>query len=259
MLTRAIQFINRLSIVQSFRESRIIAGASTGFMFGLGGILKVPLKDYLGGYGPFATVITIGILDFIRRMYNNFKSSVPDQAAEELKREFKVLTTRKITAKLQSNHAKAQQYLHYFELSDNEIIQLTRWNNDEAADVQSILDKLYKQVNFEWEKYPVCATVAMLEMFIFVSEIMLLQVYANPDLFSYSNGMTAANTVLSALLLLGICHSFATFFELKNSYDHPASERMVNVLFKSFDEFEVENVIKRDIASSEVTLDRFSV
>src|SRR5690348_2768340 len=75
MLTKLKKFYSRSHLGQAYRFSRAMAGGIGGIFFTLGTIYKVPLKNFLAGYGPALTTLILSTISFIFKAKENYKVS----------------------------------------------------------------------------------------------------------------------------------------------------------------------------------------
>ena len=63
-------------------------------------------------------------------------------------------------------------------------------------------------LSFDLTSHPASLALAIMTAAAHFMECLLLQVYANPDIFDYDHGITLANFTLSAIALVAIIQAY---------------------------------------------------
>ncbi|GEM_PF-3929377 len=235
MFSRLKSVLERLNIGSAFRGSRQIAGGIGGTFFALGGIFKVPLNQFLGGYGSAAVTAAASLVNMGYQLFNNYQSSDLDYPGNALNSGTTKLSTEMIIARFRHDQEKARDFLRAHHVTEANIVRLENWSADAEEDIQDILKQLYNDVHTDYEKYPISLVLAVMTAASHYIECMLIQVYADAKTFDYGDRITPANVMLWLVTLLAAYNALHTLVDVKRSYEQPSAAKLCNTLFSAFD------------------------
>lgn len=246
MLTRLQNALKRLDIFSAYEHSRQIAGATGGSFFTLGGICKVPLQQFLRGYGAAGITFTASLVSMGYNLFENFRASDADHPARVINADKLRFSTELIMRHLHQDHAKTLDFLRTHQISEVNITRFEQWDNDHDINIQDIFNSLYTELHFDITKYPVSLIYALLNTAAHFIECLLIQVYVDKNIFDYGDHPTPANVLLSLLMLTALCSGLMTFFKTKHSYENPPAEKLCHVLFKAYEAHAVTREAQND-------------
>ncbi len=255
-ISRIAVGISRLSVVKSFREARKIAGPSGGTFFALKDIFQVPLENFLWGYGASIVTASISTISMGYYMYENYQESDPDHIGHVIKENETRLTTSMIIEKLKQDEIKAIDFLRQHHISANDIIRFQHGNVEMEKGLYDTLKQLYADIQIDYDKYPVSLLYAITMAGSHFIEVMLVQVYVDMDMFDYGLQPTAANVLLTSIMLLALYNGIQKFLDVKNAYENPSAVKLCDVLFKAYDRHVVSQMMRYEdeLASDENSL-----
>ncbi len=239
MFARFKKLYLRFEPGKAHRFSRGIAGGLAGSLFALGGICKVPLKNFLFGYGPALTSLVLSITAFAFRLKGNYQNSDPDSQAALLNKAERQISTQLIIDKLQFDFNKTKHFLKDLNINKKDIKRLKAWESESEDNLQDVLTHVFNALECDLRKYPACLALAIMVSAAHFMECLLLQVYVNPDIFDYTQGATPANVGLSVIMLLAIIHGVLEFIDVKKSFEHPSLATMSNTIFKAYNKYQI--------------------
>lgn len=239
MFTRLKNLYLRLEPGNAYRFSRGVAGGIAGSFFTLGGICKVPLKNFLFGYGSALTTAVLSIVIFAFKAKANYQNSSPDSQSALLNAAESQISTKLIVDQLQLDFHKTKVFLKEFNISKKDIKRLKNWEIESEDNLQDVLTRLFNALEFDIRKYPAAAVLGIMISAAHFMECLELQVYVNPDIFDYTNGATPANIGLSLIARLAITQGILEFIDVKKSFEHPSLATMSNTIFKAYDKYQI--------------------
>lgn len=255
MLSRLKDFYARTKLGRSFRFSRQIAGGMAGTFFTLGGICKVPLQNFLFGYGAAATTAIVANIFFGLKASEHYQSSDPHSPSNAAKKAEKKISTKLIIDKLHLDDEKTKNFLTNLNIKESDIKRLEDWTIESEDNLQDILTHIYNALEFNIKKYPTSMLFGLMLTGAHFMECLLVQVYMNADVFSYAHGITPANFILSAIALLAIIQGVLEFIDVKKSFEQPPLAVMSNTIFKAYDKYLIaqQNQNEKDEQDQEST------
>lgn len=242
MFSRIRNTLAKVQIGSASRFARGIAGGVGGIFFVMHGVFTAPLKKFLYGFGPAGTTFLVSSTAFIYRMINNFKAAHPADATVELKRRQKELSTSVMMDMLKQNPDKTRAFLEKNKISGEDIRRLEQWLSGEPQDVDDILKKIFKAVEFDLAKYPASFIFALMTAASHYIEWMLMQVNVDPEMVNLNLTMdqllSTSNILITGIAVLAIAQGVMEFVSVKRSYENVDDVAMHAEILKKLSAFQ---------------------